>query len=552
MHPATIVTVRMFPYLEWMTLVYLALLLLAMPACGQAIEDTRFPPQSNKHREAHPLESTAKQQSRLLYTVLVAEMAANRGLMEATLTHYLQAARLTPNPIIAQQATQWAIEFQSGTAAMTAAELWAKRAPGDLQSQMICATLLIGQSIQKATPYLTRALEINPIAVNQHIGNIQSRLSEKSALHLKIALHQIAKAHPSAPYIHTAAAQTAANVGDFTNATMWVNSAIALKSDLTSALILKAQLMRNEDDTDTRALAFLAAQVTRFREDAELGLFYATALLDAHRIPEAITHLQLLSTHPVHGGQALIYLGEAYATQEKFQPAIKAFKQALAYSDDRDQARYLLGELAEHQGQVSEAIHWYSNIQEGLYQIPAVLRTALLLKDNQAYEAAIQVLQSAHPTTLEEQKSLFLLEIDILAAHNQLANASQLAEEVLTQLPDDPDILLAHATIAAQLKQWSSAEHDLQQILNTNPNNANALNALGWLHYHVGNSAAALSYLTKASEYSTNADIVAHLGEVLWVTGKQQEARTLLTQALKKNPGHETLLETVRRLNIDI
>lgn len=523
----------------------------------------------------------------LIYTLLVAELAATRHLPNITLAHYLEAAQLTQDPDVAQQATQWAIQFQAPQAAILSSEIWAKAAQKDLQAQMVATTLLIGQSIPKALPYLTRAIEINPVEVNQYIVAIQSRLSEKSAENLKNALHLIAKNRPKDPYAHLAAAQTAATVGDMQNANAWVDSALKLNPNFTSALQLKARLIRHEDNSDTRALVYLGERVKQFPQNAELRLFYASALLDARQLDEAQKHLKLLIQDKQYGGQALIYLGEITANQGDFKSAQDLFKKALAYPTDKDNAQYLLGQLAELQGQKQEAITWYSGISRGPYQVTAILKAVSLLKTKKEYTKAIALIHDANPTTLEEQKLLILSEVDVLSSSKQFEDAFSLIDDVLAKLPNDPDLLFSHSLVALEMKQYEVAEKDLRNILNQNKKNTDALNALGytlslqkerraeatqyilqaleiapnnpayldtlgWVYYQLGNLTDAATYLRKATELSSDPDIAAHLGEVLWKMDNRDEAIIVFSKALEKAPEHALLNDTLKRLNIQI
>lgn len=609
--PLTRILPFMSLYFSGLTLLYLALIVLAMVFCSWPYKahaetcsfiekkpqiarkhqgDTPDPLAINmdeKQNAPPPSKAESEKHRQLLYTLLVAEMAASRNVPSTALSHYLQAAQDSKDPAIAQQATQYAVQFQAPLAAVMASEIWAQNAPDDLQAQMVVSTLLIGQSVEKTIPYLTQAIKIGPDEVTQNIVNIQSRLSEKSADNLRKAFDAIAKARPADSEAQVAAALTAATVGNISSANDWVDSALKLKPDLTKAIELKAKLIRYQDNSDKKALDFLASNVDKFSKNSELRMFYASALLDANRLDEAKTHLKQLTEDKTHGGKALIFLAEIAAQEEDMKDARLMLNKALAYPENKNNAQYLLGELAEREGNNKEAIRWYSEVNPGPYHVPATLRSALLLKNQKEYDKAISKLHNSSPTTLEEQKLLILFEVDILTANKQLEQAYELISQVLAKLSSDPDVLLSHSLVAIELKHWDAAEQDLQAILAKDPRNSAALNALGytlslqkekqkearkymlqaieispnnaayldtlgWFEYRLGNYKEALANLKKAHDLSKDPEITAHLGEVLFVMGQRDEAMVLLNQALLKNPDHALLNETMGRLKVDL
>jgi len=149
-------------------------------------------------------------------------------------------------------------------------------------------------------------------------------------------------------------------------------------------------------------------------------------------------------------------------------------------------------------------------------------------------------------------------------------------------LPGNKDLLYARALVAEKLNLADVAERDLRAILKQDPKNANALNALGytladrgvhlneaqtllreamalkpddpfildsygWLLYRLGNNSEAVKYLRRAIELRSDAEISAHLGEVLWVTGDRREAESVWDRALKDTPDNEALIGVIKK-----
>ncbi len=339
-------------------------------------------------------------------------------------------------------------------------------------------TLLIGESIEKTLPYLTKIIELDPLQTDNSIMEVQSRLSDNSAKNLKEALNIIAEARPTDPYAQLIAAESAIEQRDIKSATHWIDSALTQKPDLTRAIQLKARLIRHQKNADAPAISYIKKQLDKFPNDNELRFFYASALLDTDKTEEAKAELQKLTNDAKYGGSALLILADIHLKEKDLNAAIKALKKAQTFSNAVDGAEYLLGETEELQGNHAAAIERYSNVDKGPYQIPAVLRAVTLLKKTQSYQEAITLLHNSTPITFEEQKQLLLTEIELLNANKDSEEALQLANDILAKLPNDEDVLLMRAITATNLEQWDIAENDLKQIIHQNPNNTNALNAL--------------------------------------------------------------------------
>jgi tetratricopeptide (TPR) repeat protein len=573
---------RGFPSNLLAATVYLVMAILTMGGCTKAFGEPN-------HLADPPLVASvpAAQHTEVLYMLLVSEIALSRQQPELALQNYLKMAEMTHDPAIAEQATQLAINLQAPVEAAISAKLWANTATDNLQAQLIAMTLSIGQSIEEATPYLIRAIDLNPNQADQYLLEIQTRLSDASAKKLTEALNQLAAQRPKNPYVNMAAAQSAALQGDTKNANHLVDIALTLNPNLTSALELKARLIRYVADSDTSALKFLSEKVQAFPENHELRLFYSSALIDSGKTEEAKRQLLTLTKDKPSSGQALVLLSEIYLKENNTSIAIETLKKALDFPETKDAAQFLLGEAEENLGNNQAAIRWYADIQPGSYQIQAIVRAVALLKKQKAYKEAIYLLHSSSPNTLEEQKQLIITEIDLLNMSESSEEAMELANEVLPKLPNDPDILYSHAMTATKLKKWEVAEDDLKKILKQNPNNANALNALGytlasnknrltealyylnqalaiapnnpifmdnigWIYYRLGDMQQATTYLKKANKLSEDGDIAAHLGEVLWVNNQKKEAISVWKKAYKKNSDNLLLKDTLKRLNINL
>jgi tetratricopeptide (TPR) repeat protein len=257
----------------------------------------------------------------------------------------------------------------------------------------------------------------------------------------------------------------------------------------------------------------------------------------------------------------------------------------LVRMDEREgEAQYYLGRIYENRKQYDQAIDWYEQVHVGDYQFDARLRVADMLGLAGKTDEAIQHLDAM----LKGSQSDGSL-VRIYVAKGELLRIARRYEEAMTVfntalgiVPGNTDLLYARALVAERLGRIDQLEQDLKIILKTEPDNAHALNALGftladqtkrydeayvylkraieimpedpaiidslgWVQYRLGNYDEAVRLLRTALSRFDDPEIAAHLGEVLWVSGNQQEARGIWQEALKKSPDAPVLLKVMQR-----
>ena len=186
----------------------------------------------------------------------------------------------------------------------------------------------------------------------------------------------------------------------------------------------------------------------------------------------------------------------------------------------------------------------------------------------------------------DQAESLYLLHSQALIKHNNLNEAQKVLDDALQNLPNSSKLYYARAMLYGKRGQLAESERDLRRILQLEPDNAIALNALGylltdktqryreaqellnkahklkpddpvildslgWLHYKLGNFTSALSELRRAYQSYPEPAVAAHLGEALWVTGSPEEARQLWLEGIKQAPDDQTIPDTMKRLKAD-
>jgi tetratricopeptide (TPR) repeat protein len=246
----------------------------------------------------------------------------------------------------------------------------------------------------------------------------------------------------------------------------------------------------------------------------------------------------------------------------------------------------LLGQVAELVGRAVEAERWYAAVPRGPQYPAARLRLASLQFSRGEGAAALETLTQLRATGLLEREDLvrsYLLEGEVRQKIDDAEAALAVFEAGLRMLPDDGELMYAHALMLAEAGRLDAMERELRRMIELDPGDADALNALGytlvdqnrdldeaaallaraetltpdsaalldslgWLAYRRGDLDAALDKLRAAHAKLDDPEVAAHLGEVLWQKGDREEAQRIWAEALKREPGHRTLVETMRRL----
>jgi len=286
--------------------------------------------------------------------------------------------------------------------------------------------------------------------------------------------------------------------------------------------------------------------------------------------------------------EAYLQLGNSQAAKDYFLALLKT-------EESTNTAHYYLGYIAEREQQLDNALSWYQKIDSSFKYIDAQGRIALILAKQGQLDNAIKHLHSLSVGNNADKRFLLQFEATLLTEHARYKEAMAVYTQLLDKNPDNTQWLLNRAVLAEKLNNFEQFEQDLLRVLEINPENVDVLNSLGytlankkqthryqaahqwvkkalalqpdspdildslgWVHYRLGNYSESLNYLRQAQAQAealkaavvtpaTVAENAAHLGEVLWVSGKPEEAKQVWGKALREFPDDEQLREVVER-----
>lgn len=519
----------------------------------------------------------------MLYEFLLGEIAAQRGDPGLAARTYVELAKRTRDPRVARRAVELASDARQQDLALEAAKLWHETDPDSTRAlQTVTALVVATGKVDDAEPYLAKLLAAkgtNTASGFMQLNRLLARSSDKAAS-LRV-VRRLAEPYPKLPEARFAVSQAALAAGDEQAALEEIRRAAELRPDWEIAALFEAQILQAK--SPTQAAERLERYLAQYPDQRDVRMNYARLLVLDKRFPEARQQFErLLADNP--GNTDVIYAVGLLAFQLKDYPVAERNMERLLELDYRDvnNVRYTLGQIAEEQKDWAKAIRWYETVGAGQQSMAAQLRVANVMAKQGKLDEARAYLRGIVVKDEQQKVQILVAEAQILREANRLDEAFSILGQALEQNPDEPDLLYDHALTAEKLERFDVLETNLRKLIAVRPDYAHAYNALGysfadrntrleeartlieralelspndafivdsmgWVLYRQGDAGGAVTQLRRAWSLRPDAEIGAHLGEVLWSTGQREEANRIWDEALRDHPDNETLLNTLRR-----
>ena len=538
---------------------------------GNLVSEDVRPPDSF-HAESDPL-----------FQILVAEFAGQRGRLDIAAESYAAAALQLQDLDVAKRATRIAVFSRNNQAALQSAKIWVAQAPKDIEARQILAAMHIRSGeVEAAITQLETVLNAGTQASIRHQGTIANLLSreEDKLTALKVMERLIDKRDNDAD-AQLAYALLAIRAEEIERANKAMER--VLESDIGNSNIAMAYVgLLQKNSKSPTAFNWLERAIKKSPNDTGLRLIYARLLADSNRYEEARLQFALVADKTPDNSDVVYALGLLNLQANRIDEARDNFSRLLKLKARDDDANFYLGQIAESRQELGRAIELYGKVTSGSNHFQAQVRIALILSLQNEISPAQAQLHSIEVQNEEQRFQLVRAEGEILTQHNRYEEAMAVYDRAL-EASYDMELLYTRAMLAEKLDRFDVLEADLQTIIEREPDNAQALNALGytladrtdrydeayefvrralilnpedfyildsmgWVLYRLGRLNEAVEYLTKAREIKDDPEVAAHLGEVLWVMGDKQAARNIWDSALKDTPDDQRLLDVIQRL----
>lgn len=564
------------------------LLLLAFTAQSQALNTPT------------PNTKSSALDSALFYQLLLGELSARSEEPAAAFSLVLDAARKTNEPDLFRRAVQIALQARSGESALLAARAWVQAKPASKEAnRFVLQVLLALNRVADTLEPLKRDIALTPVKQQRDeiwaIPGLFERASERvlAASTVKKALAGYLQDSVLGPTAWAVVGRMMLSADDKPAALGAATSGLRMDSRSEHPALLALSLVSPELPA---AEDLVHKHLLHARP--EFRMAYVKTLLNAKRELDAKAQLESIRLqHPDYpdtwliNGALALQAGQAEEAQAQLQRYLDLTDTSAASGPrpelrrGRTQAFLSLAQIAQQGKDFKQADAWLQRVDDPDAILRAQIQRAVLLAQQGQLEDALTLIRNHPARSAEEAQLKQSAEVQLLREHKQFARARSLLQSSLAQNPDDLDLMYDLAMLHEKLGEFDEMEQLLRTLMLAKPEDPHAYNALGfslaehglrlpearalitkaltlsandpfivdslaWVEFRSGNLSAALELLQGAFRDKPDAEIAAHLGEVLWTLNRQPEAQQIWREGLKINPENETLVNTLKRLQV--
>ena len=532
----------------------------------------------------------AKEEVRLdgdmLFNLLAAEFAGNAGNVEASLDYYRQAAETIEDSRIAARAAYIALYGKSYAEALEALDRWRELEPDAAELPQMYATVHLKlEQPEKAAEYIeVMLIASGESSADEAMAVKQLLAKEATTRDAHIVLQKLNQREKKNKHLLILQSRYAAQLKHYEEALSLLDEVMLVDPSQYEVLIIKARILTAQGKNEEAAL-LIKQVLDELPDNNALRLQYARMLVEQQDMEAATEQYLILSEKLPDDAEIILSLALLSIETKHLDEAVESLQHLIDIDKKIPVANYYLGRIAQNQGENKQAVAYYLRVKSGEYAFDAQLRIGVMLAVLGKPDEGLAKLEA-----LAEQQSTWSLRVrsylaqgEILRSEGRFKEGVEMYSRALQQKSDDTTLLYARGLMAEKVDRLDMAEADLLKVISKEPDNADALNALGytladrtsryqealeyikraaelvpddpaildslgWVSYRLGKLDDALVWLSKAFNKLGDAEIAAHYGEVLWHANQKDKAREVWNKGKAQNAKNPVLLETLERI----
>ena len=540
--------------------------------------------------------------AQLMYQLLISELSFQNTDYGSAYGLMLHAARESGDAQLYERAIEMALTARDANAAMGAAKAWQQAQPQSPDPDRHLLQLAIGlnrlpDSLAVLQRMLARVPAAEKSAAITGLTRFYTRATEKAA-----AADLVEKA--LAPELANRATGPAAWAAIGNLRLLANNKAAALAAARKGAALNPAS-----DDVAMLAITLLDPPAEGMAEllqtyfagpaTLQVRMGYVRKLIDLQRYDQALEQVQRLTRDKPDFPDAWLVQGSIEFQNQALESAARSLwayvalvAPAVAAPLNEElaltprglvQAYLLLSQIAEKQRDFAQAQSVLERIRSPQDAARVQLRRAMITALAGSLDDALALLDKLPDSDPDEARIKLNAQLQLLREHQREQQAYELLAQERKRNPQDVDLMYEQALSAEKLGRLDEMESLLRAAIKQQPDYHAAYNALGyslaernirlpearalvskalefapndpfildslaWVEFRSGNLALALRILQEAYRARPDAEIAAHLGEVLWAMNQRDEASAAWRKGLDLNANNETLKSTILRL----
>ena len=506
----------------------------------------------------------------LFYQLLIGEIELRSGQPGAAYDIVLDAARRTRDEQLFRHATEIALRARAGDQALAATRAWRAARPESLEALRLQVQILIALNRPGDLAEPLRAL-LQGTPPGERAGLIASlpralqRSADKrlAATTLDTVLEPYTRDATTRVAAQIASARMWAVAGEVDRALKTVRQVQAEDPAAPGPALLALDLMPLRPEAEALVVAYLKGPAA----EPEVRRAYAGRLIDSQRLGDALAQLEFATRQQPDFAPSWLTMGALQLEMRRPQDAEVSLQRFV--------------QLVQQPKPPAEA--WLARIDNPQRALEVQARRASLLARQGRLEEGRELIRRVPGRDPADVRAKLMVEAQLLREQHQWQAAAEVLADASRRFPNDADLLYEQSMVAEKLKQFDVMERLLREVIALQPERAHAYNALGysladrnlrlaeakalieralelapgdpfitdslgWVEFRLGNRDKAVELLRQAAQARPDAEIGAHLGEVLWTMGRRDDARKVWAEARSRDADNEVLRETMKRL----